>query len=470
MEQVKKKRTFFVSKRDVDMTEGNIIRHLITFALPIIVGNAFQQLYHTFDTWVLGEFVSNEAYAAVGSLGPVTRTFLGFFTGLSVGAGVVVSQYYGAGDREKVNKAVHTSIVMAIVFGILFTVLGGILTPILLDLSETPESVRPDAEAYLAVYFAGIMGLLVYNISAGLIRAVGDSKRPLIFLIVSSVSNIILDLIFVVGFGLGVRGVAYATVIAQTISAILALAALARSKTCITLRLRELKLDWPILGKIVKVGLPASIQTSITSFSNVFVQSYINFFGPDFMSGWTAYNTIDAYALLPMQSISQAATVFVGQNLGKGDAKRAKRGANIAAAISAIMTVIICIPIMIFAPHIVHFLNKNGSQLVIDYGTLVIRWLTPFLALRCINLVYGASLRGAGNSRAYMIISLSSFVVFRRVYLYVIANFISNTHVPIALSYPAGWIFCSTLVLLYYRRVDFAKTRIINDKPKTSET
>jgi putative MATE family efflux protein len=308
------------------------------------------------------------------------------------------------------------------------------------------------------------MGLMLYNIGAGMLRAVGDSKRPFIFLVISAILNIVFDLIFVVAFDLGVRGVAYATVIAQTISAVLVLSTMARSESSLKFRIRNLKIDFKILGKIFKVGLPAAIQTSITSFSNVFVQSYINYFGPEFMGGWTSYNTIDAYALLPMEALSGAAMTFVGQNIGKNDAKRAKRGANIAAGISAIMTITICIPIMIFAPHIVQFLNKNGTALEIQYGTTIIHWLTPFLVLRCINLVYGGSLRGAGNSRAYMMITLTSFVVFRRLYLFVVANYISNTHIPIALCYPAGWIVCSTLVLIYYRFVDFSKTRVVDNK------
>ena len=298
--EVKKKTKFFISKNDVDMTEGSILRHLIIFALPILIGNAFQQLYHTFDTWVVGQYVSSEAYSAIGSLGPVTRTFIGFFTGLATGTTVVVSQHYGAGEHDKVNKTVHTGILMAIFFGIVFTVAGTILTPILLDLSETPPSVRPDAEAYLNVYFSGIMGLLIYNIGAGVLRAVGDSRRPFIFLIVSSVINVVFDLVFVLVFPLGVRGVGYATILAQTISAILVLIALARSSSCIKFSFRKLKPDLGILAKIFKVGLPAGIQMTITAFSNIFVQSYINFFGPEFMGGWTAYNTIDAYALLPM--------------------------------------------------------------------------------------------------------------------------------------------------------------------------
>ena len=316
-------------KRDVDMTEGSIPRHIINFAFPLLIGNIFQQLYNTVDTWVVGNYVSNEAFSAVGTVGPIINTLIGFFMGLSSGAGVVISQYYGAKRPEKVHDAVHTAIVMTLVLGIVFTAVGILMIPAMLNLMKTPAEVMPESSAYLTIYFAGILGLMLYNMGAGILRAVGDSKRPFYFLVVSAVLNTVLDLVFVLQFNMGVRGVAYATIIAQGVSAVLILITLMRSESCIRLTLWHLKISWEMLGKIVRIGIPAAIQMAVTAFSNIFVQSYINYFGADCMSGWTAYSKIDQLILLPVQSIALASTTFVGQNLGINRVERAKRGVRL---------------------------------------------------------------------------------------------------------------------------------------------
>ena len=451
-------------KRDVDMTEGSIFRHLISFALPLLIGNLFQQLYNTVDTWVVGNYVSNEAFSAVGTVAPIINMLIGFFLGLSSGAGVVISQYYGAKRYDKVQDTVHTSIVLTLVLGVLFTAIGILMTPFMLRFMKTPQEVFPESSAYLTVYFSGVLGLMLYNMGSGILRAVGDSRRPFYFLVISAVLNIALDLVFVLAFRMGVRGVAYATIIAQGISAILVLGTLMRSDSCVKLRLRSLKIHWDMLGKIFKIGVPAAIQMAITSFSNVFVQSYINHFGADCMSGWTAYGKIDQLLFLPMQSLALASTTFVGQNLGRNQVERAKAGVRTALAMAAVSTVAAMVPVILFAPQLVSFFNSKPE--VIGYGTLLLRWISPFYVLCCVNQVYSGALRGAGNSRAPMIIMLCSFVVFRQIYLFVTANFISNTILPIALGYPAGWFVCSALTLLYYSRVKLSKSRIVEDAPQ----
>ena len=272
-------------KRDVDMTQGSILQHIINFAFPLLIGNIFQQLYNTVDTWVVGNYVSNEAFSAVGTVGPIINMLIGFFTGLSSGAGVVISQYYGAKRFDKVHDAVHTSIVMTLLLGVVFTAVGILMIPPMLNLMKTPAEVFPESSAYLTIYFAGVLGLMLYNMGSGILRAVGDSKRPFYFLVVSAVLNTILDLVFVLVFNMGVRGVAWATIIAQFVSAILILITLMRTEICIKLILRDLKMDWEMLKKVVRVGIPAAIQMAITSFSNIFVQSYINYFGAVCMSG-----------------------------------------------------------------------------------------------------------------------------------------------------------------------------------------
>ena len=455
-------KTFSLRRRkDVDMTEGNITRHIISFALPLLIGNVFQQLYNTVDTWVVGNYVSNEAFSAVGSVGPIINMLIGFFMGLSSGAGVVISQYYGAKRYDEVHDAVHTALVMTLIMGIAFTAIGLAMTPFMLRLMNTPDNVLPESTAYLTIYFSGILGLMVYNIGAGILRAVGDSQRPFYFLVVCAVMNTVLDLLFVLVFRMGVEGVALATILSQCTSAVLVIITLMRTDTCIKLRIQDLKINFAMLGKIFRVGIPAAIQMAITAFSNIFVQSYINYFGDNCMSGWTAYAKIDQLLFLPMQSIALASTTFVGQNLGCNQVERAKKGVSQALLIAMASTVVLMIPVMAFASPVVSFFNSKAE--VVEIGSMLLHWLSPFYVLCCFNQIYSGALRGAGNTRAPMIIMLSSFVAFRQVYLFIMAR-VWNEIIPIAMSYPAGWLLCSTLTAIYYHTVQLGKNRLVEDR------
>ena len=446
--------------KDTNMTEGSIVKHLIMFSLPLIAGNAFQQLYNTVDTWVVGNYVSNEAYSAVGSVGPIINVLIGLFMGLSSGAGVVISQFYGAKRFDKVQDTVHTCIAITALLSVVFTIIGITTSSLMLQAMDTPESVFPEAKKYLTIYFSGVTGLLFYNMGSGILRAVGDSRRPFIFLVVSAILNTILDLVFVLGFRMGVEGVAYATIIAQGVSALLVILTLSTSDSCIRITLQRIRIHLEQLKLILKVGTPAAIQFAITAFSNVFVQSYINYFGPDCMSGWTTYTKLDQFMFLPMQSVSIAATTFVGQNLGKGNLQRAKKGVTTAYLMSLTCTAVIMIPLLIFAPQASAFFNDKPE--VIEYSTLLIHWLSPFYLTCCMNQVYSAALRGAGNSRIPMVIMLGSFVLFRQSYLFIMANFIANEIIPVAMGYPAGWILCSLATFIYYKKTDLMKTKLVS--------
>ena len=449
------------ARYDVDMTKGNITRHLVNFALPLLLGNLFQQLYNMVDTWVVGNYVSNEAFSAVGTVTPIINTLIGFFLGLSSGAGVVISQYYGAGREDKVRQAVHTSLVLTLLMGAVFTAAGIAMTPLMLRLMKTPAEVAPEQTTYLTIYFAGVMGLLLYNMGSGILRAVGDSRRPFYFLLVSAVLNTGLDLLFVLKFGMGVEGVAYATIIAQAVSAVLTIAVLIGYDGSVKLSLRDLRIHWDMLKKIVAVGIPAALQMAITAFSNVFVQGYINHFGADCMSGWTAYTKIDQLVILPVQSLSLASTTFVGQNLGVGNVERAKGGVRRALYLSFAVTAVLLVPVLTLAPDMTAFFNSKPE--VVSYGALLLRLLSPFYFFFCINQIYSGALRGSGNSQVPMFIMLGSFVVFRQIYLYVMAHFISNEIVPIAMGYPAGWFVCSAVTLLYYAHCKFDSHRLVED-------
>lgn len=454
--------------RSVDMTQGSVVGHLVRFAVPLLLGNLFQQLYNTVDLWVVGKFVSNEAYSAVGAVTPIITMLIGFFMGLASGAGVVISQYYGAKKYNQVRQTVHTSIVMTLALGAVLSVAGILIIPYMLKLMNTAPEAVPEATTYLTIYFAGAMGLLLYNMGSGILRAVGDSKRPFYFLVVSALLNIALDLLFVIGFGMKVEGVAYATILSQGVSAALILLVLARSnEDCVRLRWQELRVDRRILRQIIRIGVPSALQMAITSFSNVFVQSYINYFGLDCMSGWTTYSKLDQFIILPVQSLGLAATTFVGQNLGTDQVERAKRGTRDAFLLSVGITVVISSAAIALAPQLVAFFNDKPE--VVAYGSLFLRYMCPCYVLICVNQVYSGSLRGAGISQPPTYIMLASFVVFRQIYLYIMANFVSNTILPIAMGYPAGWLVCSVLTLIYYSHVDLAGKRVVDDPTSMPE-
>ena len=434
----------------MDMTKGSIRKEFILFAIPLLAGNIFQQLYNTIDSIIVGQAVGPDALGAVTSVAPAINTLVGFFMGFSTGASVVISHFFGAKQIADLRKAVHTAIMCTLIMGVFMMIFGYYVTPPLLLFMSTPES----ASSYLRIYFLGIIGLMLYNIGSAILRAVGDSVRPLIFLIVTSVMNIILDVIFVVGLHLGVAGAAYATIISQFISAFLTIIVLLRSEEYYNLRLKELSVDRNILKQIIQIGLPAGVQMAIISFSNVFVQSYINGYGRDSTAGWGAYGRIDAFVMLPMQSIALTATTFVGQNAGAGDIDRIKKGIKEALFLAAICTVALVIPEFLAAPKIVSLFNSDPE--VIKYGTLFIRMNCFFDILCCSNQTHAGVLRGVGDAKAPMYIMLGSFVVFRQIYLFVCSH-ITDSIYPITLAYPAGWLMCSIIMLFYFRKSGWEK-------------
>ncbi len=439
-----------MQKSTTDMTEGNIWLKIVIFSLPLLLGQICQQLYNTFDTWCVGNFVGKNAFSAVGTVGAIINMLIGFSTGFSSGASVVISQYYGAKDYEKVKTSSHTFFTFMLILSLVITVLGTLLTPLMIKVVASPPEVAKEQRIYLSIYFAGISGLIMYNMGSAMFRAVGNSRLPFIFLVISAALNIVMDLVFVINLGLGTAGVAYATIIAQAMSAVCVLVFLKRTSAPIRLYFRELKIDWKILSRIIKIGLPAALQMAITAFSNVFVQSYINYFGADVMGGWTAYTKVDQYILLPMQCLGIASMTFVGQNYGSKNIARAQKGANTAFFTAFCITGSFLIPIVAFAPNIVEFfIGKNETE-VIRYGTMFLRYISPFYIICCLNQVYAHALRGIGKSQIPMFVMLGSFVFARQIYLFVVSHYISNTILPIAYAYPFGWVLCSSLITISY--------------------
>ena len=450
-------------ERSTDMTQGTIWKQMLSFAAPMLLGLIFQQMYNTVDSIVVGNYVSAQALAAVGTTGPLINTLLGFFNGFSTGATVVIARAYGARDRKGVHDAVHTTILTTFLMAILFTGLGMYLTPYLLRLMKTPDDMLSEATIYLRIYFMGVSGLMFYNMGAGILRAVGDSRRPLYFLIFSAIMNIVLDLLFVCSFHMGVAGVAYATIISQLLSAVLVIRVLLRSREDYRLIPRDLRITGSILGRVLRIGLPAAIQTSVISFSNVFVQAYINAFQSDCMAGWTSYNRLDAFAWLPMMCLGMANTTFVGQNLGAGNLDRVKKGVNIGLLLSLVGTLIIVIPLMCFSDTMLRLFNDDPE--VLRYGRMFVLSMSPFYVPYCATQIYSGALRGAGDSVSPMIVTIASFVVFRQIYLFIGTKFISSP-MFVGLSYPAGWLVSSAALFIIYRSGKWEKKFPLLSNPK----
>ena len=434
--------------KTMDMTSGSIAKLLIAFAIPLLMGNLFQQLYNTVDSLVVGNFVGKEALAAVGSTTPIINTLVMFFGGVAVGASVIISRYFGAHDDEKLHIAIETTMALTFVSSILCTILGIALAPGLLRFMDTPEDVLPEAATYLKIYFAGVSGLLIYNMASGILRAVGDTKRPLYFLIFSSIMNIVLDLLFVISFNLGIAGVAYATIISQFVSAILVMVILTRSTENYRFVWKDLCFNKKMLSQICTVGFPVGLQQAVTSFSNVYVQSYINSFGSSCMAGWSSYVKIDSFLMLPLQSMSQAGTTFASQNIGAKNLKRVKDGTKTAIWLSSAIIFVLALILWIFAPQMVALFNQDSE--VIYYGTLFLRLCVFAVVICCPNQIYAGTLRGAGDAKSPMYIMLFSYVVFRQIYLYLVNRFAYSPY-TIGFGYPAGWILCTILMTICYK-------------------
>lgn len=445
-------------KKELPMTEGNIFRQLLLFSLPLLAGNFFQQCYNTVDSIVVGNFVGKAALAAVGTVNPIINTLIGSFLGLSAGIGVVISQLYGAREEKRVEEAVQTSLMLLLILCVAFTVAGVAMVPFMLRLMATPSDVFGEASQYLGIYFAGVAGLMIYNWGSGVLRAIGDSRRPLYFLIFSAGLNTVLDLLFVAVFQWGIAGAAIATVIAQVISAILVLVVLTRSQQCYHILWKGMRMRRRILRNMFIVGVPSALQMAITSFSNVFVQSYVNRFDSSCMAGWAAYNKMDAFALIPMMTLSVAATTFVGQNVGAGNWERAKKGTRCALLMTLVVTGILLVPLLVFARPLCGLFNQEPE--VLRYGVFFVRMISPFYLICAYNQVYAGALRGAGDAKMPMVLMLCSFVVFRQIYLFTVYR-LTGALVPVALGYPVGWILCSFLIFLYYRSGKWVKNSLV---------
>lgn len=449
MSELKKFKTDSPLKKSstLDMTEGNILKLILVYSLPLLLGNLFQNLYNTVDSLVVGNFIGKNSLAAIGSTASLIHLLVGFFNGFSTGGTIVVSQFFGAKDDAGVQKTVHTMVAATLIVGIILAGAGILLSPFLLRMMRVPPEVTKEALTYLAIYFSGIIFLIFYNMASGILRAVGDSKNPLIYLIISSLLNIALDVIFIVVFKMGIGGAAVATVISQALSSILILIRLISSRECYRLEGKRIKIDFYILKQIIRYGFPGALQMTIFSFSNMFAQRYINIFGADVIAGQAAFQKIDSLALLPLISLGVGITTYASQNYGAGKISRVRIGNEIAMWLSVLITVVIGVTLAIFAPQLCRLFNNDEN--VIRYGSFFVRTASCVCMIRSINEVYTGTLNGVGNPKAPVIIKLGGFVVFRQLWLFVVTRF-SDSFFLVGISFAVGWAFGNIVIAIYY--------------------
>lgn len=429
------------------MTSGNIYKKIALFAIPLLLGNFFQLMYNTIDSIVVGNYVGKEALAAVGASTPIINLLIAFFQGLATGAGVVVSRYYGARKQEEESKAIHSFLLFSILFGIALSIVGYFVSPIILRMMNTPSDYYNDADGYLAIYFLGATFLIVYNAGTGILQAVGDSKNPLYFLIATSILNIFLDLLFVKGFGMGVDGAAWATIISECISMLLVINLLMRTKNEYKVTLKNLKIDFSILKQIVEIGVPAGLQGMIVSVSNVIVMAYINQFGSSGVAGFSCSNKIDNFMGLPVNSLMLAITTFVGQNLGARQYERVKQGVRAALVMSISIVVTLGVFVFLFSDSLMRIFTSDMD--VIEDGTIILRIMCPCYIFLCFHQVYSGALRASGRSSVPMITSIIAFVLMRQILLAVAIPLYHHISI-IGIGYSFTWAMAALMTGIYY--------------------
>lgn len=441
-----------MSEASALMTQGSIPRHLWRFALPIFWGNLFQQLYNVVDSLVVGNFLGSDALAAVASSGNIIFLLVGLFNGVFIGAGVVISRYFGARDDRGLQTAIHTTAALGVVSGVLVSVIGTLLAPQLLVWMDTPQSVLPNSIAYFRTYFMGSVFSVLYNTATGIFQAVGDSRHPLYYLIVSSVTNVLLDVLLIAGLGMGVEGAALATVLSQALSAGLAFHRLIHTTGPYRVWIRKIRLNAGMLRQVLAVGLPSGLQNSIISIANVVVQSSINLYGAAAMAGCGSYSKIEGFAFLPVTSCAMAMATFVGQNLGAKEYERAKKGSRIGIAAAMIIAECVSTLIFIFSPWLIGLFNADPQ--VVSYGVLMARTVTLFFCLPALSHAVAGVLRGAGRSIVPMVVMMVCWCVVRVSYILLIARSSGNIQL-VFWAYPITWALSSICFLVYYFKADW---------------
>lgn len=435
-----------------DLIEGHVGKSILYFTIPLLIGNFFQLLYNTVDSYVVGNYVSPDALAAVGQSTPIINVIVGAFLGLSTGAGVVISQYYGAKDDQRMSQAVHSAAALTLVLCIIFTIVGILVARPILELIRSPQSIMPLATLYLKIYFYGVSFVLIYNMGSGILRAIGDSKRPLYYLAISSVTNVIFDFVFVLYLHFGVAGVAYGTLISQGLSALFVVVRLLRVKANYRINVSQIHFNRHMTKRIIQIGVPTAIQNCIVSFSNVWSTSYINRFGANAVAGYAAYTKIDQFVILPVQSFSLAITTFVGQNVGARKYERVKKGIRQTLIMNEIIAFLFMVILFFFGHRIIGLFTKQPE--VIESGFLMAKVMCAgYIVIPITNILAGA-LRGVGISKIPMYTMVGCYVVIRQIYLAIAYHFVHSI-VVVYLGWPLTWVICAILLVVYFKKANW---------------
>lgn len=442
------------------MTEGSVVKNILFFSVPLILGNLLQQLYNTVDSIIVGNYVGSNALAAIGSSTSLVYLLIAFSQGVSVGAGVVISQRLGQRNKKGVQISVHTALALAGILGIILTVGGILFSKEILLWMNTPEEVLTDAVTYLRLYSAGMVFNVIYNMAAGILNAAGNSRRSLGYLAIASVTNLILDLVFIVGMKMGIAGAAIATNIGQMISCLLAIWFLVRTQTDYKVYLNKIKIHKSTAGLIIKIGLPTGFQNMVISLSNILVQSSVNSFGANAIAGFGAYMKVDGFNVLPVTSFGMAATTFVGQNFGAGKTERVKRGMWMTLGIGILYTITTGILLLIFSETIMHLFSNDPA--VIAYGQQAMHFFCPFYWVLSILHALSGTVRGTGKSIPPMVVLLISLCFFRVLWVQFVMPNIASIE-GIFMLYPISWAIGSGLMILYTWKgqwlIDYEKRR-----------
>ena len=431
------------------MTQGIIWKKILLFSLPLLLGNVFQQLYNTVDSVIVGNYIGGDALAAVGTSGPIINLLVGLFMGIATGAGVVIARYFGAQDSEAVHDAVHTTLAATFLGGLFLTVVGVLLSPTVVRLIGVPENIMSGSIDYLRIYFGGIIAMMTYNMGAGILRAVGDSKTPLYFLIISSIINIILDMLFVIIFDMGVAGVAWATLIAQAVSATLIIITLCRVNTSYRVTLSHIRIKLSYLKEIIRIGLPSGLQNAIISMSNIVVQSYINSFGSAAIAGYSTYGKVDAFALMPVMSLSMAITTFTSQNIGAREFDRVRKGVKTGLLMSCGTAFVLTSLVVVFARTLLGIFTDD--QQIIEYGLLTMTYQAPFYLVLGLNNTLAGILRGAGKASVPSLIMAANMCGVRILWLSILMP-IFNSIIVVYLAFSVTWTTTGLCLIWYYKR------------------
>ena len=430
----------------LDFTTGSLGKKIIRFSVPLLLGNLFQQLYNAVDSLIVGNILGPKALASVASSGSLIFMMVGFFNGLAIGAGVVISKYFGARDNDRLQKAIHTDLAFGLLSGLFMTVVGVALTPVVLRLMRTPSDIMEGSVTYFRIYSYGIIFCVMYNIAMGIMNATGDSVHPLVYLLISSVANGFLDLLFIKVFGWGVAGAAAATTIGQGLSFLLCMIRLIRTNEIYKVSVRRIKIDVPILREIINYGLPSGIQNSVIAIANVFVQSNFNTFSSTAVAGCGCYSKLEGFAFIPIYSFIAAITTCISQNLGAGEHERAKQGARFGIIVCVALAQAIGLLEIIFArPLIAVF---NGDEGVVAFGVRQIRIEAPFYFMLALSHSIAGVLRGAGKAKVPMFVMLGVWCIFRVTYISV-AMSLSHTIELVFAAYPLTWTISSIIFIIY---------------------